>query len=233
MNGQEMVVEKPADGRTRRPKEMTRAVILERAYDMYLARDLIHGDERLSVVLESLGYTTGAGYQIWPNQAAFRLDLQVYIAERIDYASLAPLVDELRALRARFDEIGWDRYVLELGDLYHDYFVGREEFYLLLRFFAMGDDRPPEVTEAMRDAYVQLGWELEAALAAACDERGFLLKEDRSMPQLVGTITALAEGFALRHRVGPEIPPVEVDGRTHRPFSVALRAVILDYLIRQ
>lgn len=231
MNRGEVEASKSSNGRTRRPKEMTRAVILERAYEMYLARELTHGDERLSVVLESLGYTTGAGYQIWPNQAAFRLDLQVHIAERIDYASLAPLAEELGALRAR-DDIDWDQYVLELGDLYHDYFVGREEFYLILRFYAMGDDRPPEITEGMRDAYVQIGWQLEAGLAESCEARGFRLRENRSMTQLVGSISALAEGFALRHRVGPEIPQVEVDGRMHRPFSVALRALVLDYLVR-
>ena len=151
--------------------------------------------------------------------------------ERIDYASLAPLAEELGALRAR-DDIDWDQYVLELGDLYHDYFVNREEFYLILRFYAMGDDRPPEITEGMRDAYVQIGWELEAGLAASCEARGFRLREDRSMTQLVGSISALAEGFALRHRVGPEIPQVEVDGRMHRPFSIALRALVFDYLVR-
>ena len=30
--------------RSRQPKEMTRAAILERAYDMYLQKELVHGD---------------------------------------------------------------------------------------------------------------------------------------------------------------------------------------------
>ncbi len=212
------------DARTRRPKSMTRTVILERAYEMYLARELIHGDERLSLVLDSLGYTTGAGYQIWPNQAAFRLDLQVYIAERIDYASLESLVGELQAIREADYPI--EEHVLRIAELYHDYFICREEFFLVLRFYAMGDDRPPEVTEALRDSYVRQGWELDAALQAAMERRNYRLRAGRSMDELVVSITALVEGYALRHRVGPPAPPVEIGGRTWQAFSAALLSVI-------
>lgn len=223
-----MVSTKREVPRTRRPKSMTRAVILERAYEMYLARELIHGDERLSVVLDSLGYTTGAGYQIWSNQAAFRLDLQAYIAERIDYASLAPLAEQLAEIRSR--ELPWSEHVLEIAELYIEYFCRREEFYLILRFYAMGDDRPPEITEGMRDAYVQTGWELEAALIAAFEERGHRVRGEFSITQLSGSVTALAEGFALRHRVGPDVPQVEVEGTMRHPFAVAFLALINHYV---
>ncbi|MEM9564823.1 MAG: hypothetical protein AAGA93_19530 [Actinomycetota bacterium] len=203
---------------------MTRTVILERAYEMYLARELIHGDERLSLVLDSLGYTTGAGYQIWPNQAAFRLDLQVYIAERIDFASLEPLVDELQQIRDADYPV--EEHILRIAELYHDYFIGREEFYLVLRFFAMGGDRPPEVTEALRDSYVRQGWELDLALQAAMERRNYRLRAGRSMEELTTSITALVEGYALRHRVGPDAPLVEIGGQTWQPFSAGLLSII-------
>ena len=93
------------------------------------SRDLVHGDERLSTVLESLGYTTGAGYQIWPNQAAFRLDLQTYIAERIDYATARwPSPTSSQEIRDR--ELPLEEHILAIGDAYIDYFVSREEFFL-------------------------------------------------------------------------------------------------------
>lgn len=213
--------------RSRQPKEMTRAAILERAYDMYLEKELVHGDERLSTVLDSLGYTTGAGYQIWPNQAAFRLDLQVYIAERIDYASLAPIADELLAVRAK--NLPDDEHILAIGSTYYEYFRGCEQFFLVLRFFAMGDERPPEITEALRDGYVQLGWELDQVMEAAMVARGRRLRKGYTMPELVGTMTALAEGFALRDRVGPQLQALEIEGGSHHPFAVAMLAVINQY----
>jgi hypothetical protein len=222
-------MERPGDARTRRPKEETRAVILERAYEMYLRRDLIHGDERLSQVLDSLGYTTGAGYQIWPNQAAFRLDLQVYLAERIDYASVGAIREDIAAIHAR--KLPLDEQTLAVGDLYIEYFQQREEFYLSLRFYAMGDDRPSEITEAIRDGYTRLGWELTETLGRIMSDRGLVLREGHTMGQFAATLAALAEGFALRHRTGPEIEPVEIDGRQHHPFAVAMLAVVHQYTI--
>lgn len=206
---------------------MTQAAILAKAYDMYLNRELVHGDERLSLVLDSLGYTTGAGYQIWPNQAAFRLDLQVYIAEQIDYASLEPLVEQFQVIRKQ--NLSRDEHTLAIADAYHDYFSVCEEFFLILRFYAMGDDRPPEVTEALRDGYARLSWEMEAALTSSWERFGRRLKADRTIEQLTATITALAEGFALRRRVGPEVPLVNIAGGQHQPFSVAFLAVLDSY----
>lgn len=213
--------------RTRQPKEMTRAAILERAYEMYLRKELVHGDERLSTVLDSLGYTTGAGYQIWPNQAAFRLDLQVHIAERIDYASLAPVAEELMAVRER--NLPDAEHILAIASTYYEYFRGCEQFFLILRFFAMGEERPPEITEALRDSYVQIGWELDEVMQAALVARGRRLRDGYTMPELVGTLTALAEGFALRDRVGPALRPLEIHGGNQHPFAVAMLAVINQY----
>lgn len=227
MNADAMTTSKSPETRTRRPKSITRSVILERAYDMYVARELVHGDERLSLVLDSLGYTTGAGYQIWPNQAAFRLELQVYIAERVDYASLQPLLPELMKIRER--DLPFDEHVLAIAELYYDYLVHQEEFYLVLRFFAMNGDRPPEITEALRRSYETLGEEVEFALEANLERLGYRVRADRTVAQLSSTMTALAEGFALRERVGPSIEPVEIAGAGRIPFAAAMLAVVKDY----
>lgn len=222
------LISRPGDAKTRRPKEETRTVILERAYEMYRRRELVHGDERLSLVLDSLGYTTGAGYQIWPNQAAFRLDLQVYVAEKIDNPSLAALAEEIQAVHDR--ELLLDEHILAIGDLYIDYFTGREEFYLTLRFYAMGDERPQEITEAIRAGYTRLAREIAEAMSLAMERRDLELREGHSLDQLAATLTALAEGFALRRRTGPAIEPVQIEGRKHHPFSVAALAILREYV---
>lgn len=60
----------------RNPKDKTRAIIMTKAREM-TSRHL----PRLGAVLEDLGYTTGAGYQIWSNQQAFWDDLTDQLAE--------------------------------------------------------------------------------------------------------------------------------------------------------
>jgi hypothetical protein len=203
---------------------MTRATILERAYEMYLDRQITHGDERLSVVLDDLGYTTGAGYQIWPNQGAFRLELQVYIAENIEYADPAHVDREIAELFGQ--ELGFRQHTLAVGDLYADYFLGREDFYLTLRFLAMAEDRPPEVTTAMRDAYIRLGWGMAERFSRALDYHGRRMCDPFTVEQLATATTALVEGFALQHRIGLATEPVDVEGHAHHQFSVAFLALV-------
>ena len=218
---------KPGATRTRRPKSMTRATILERAYEMYLEREITHGDERLSVVLDDLGYTTGAGYQMWPNQGAFRLELQVYIAENIEYADPAHVDSQIADLSCQ--ELSFRQYTLAVGDLYADYFLGREDFYLTLRFLAMGEDRPHEVTTAMRDAYVRLGWGITERFTRALDVHGRRMRDPFTVEQLATATTALVEGFALQHRIGLAAEPVAAEGADHHQFSVAFLGLVEFY----
>ena len=202
---------------------MTRAAILERAYELYLERKITHGDERLSIVLEDLGYTTGAGYQIWPNQAAFRLDLQVYIAENIDYARVAHVADQIAALP--LDRLSFEEFVLAVGDIYVGYFRTREDFFLSLRFLAMDDDRPQQVTDAIRGGYQRLGWDLAERLEKALCLHGRRMRAPLTVEQFSTAITALLEGFALQQRVAVDGGPAEYAGGSHEPFSVAFLAL--------
>ena len=67
----------PAAG-TRRPRRETAQALLQQAFNM--ARE--SGDlPRAAHVVEALGMTTGALYQVWPNQAAFLEDVALFIAE--------------------------------------------------------------------------------------------------------------------------------------------------------
>jgi hypothetical protein len=188
-------------GRARQPKLVTRSLILEQAYEMYVRRELVQGDERLSLVLESLGYTTGAGYQIWPNQAAFRRDLQVYIAERLDYDSLLTCFVEV------VDDVGQRDHATDaveaMGERLARRLQDHEDFYLALRFLALGPDCPPEVAERMADGRSRVETALTAAFERLAAGRADELS--RLRPGLLAvSVLALLEGFALRARVVPD-----------------------------
>ena len=215
--------------RTRHPKEVTRATILQKAFEMYRDRELIHGDERLTVVLESLGYTTGAGYQIWANQAAFREDLKVYVAENIEYASLRSIEKEIVALAER--NLPWDKHVLAAGDQFIRVFLDREEFYLSLRFFAMAHDRPASITDGMKAAYEQSSWEAMTLFTAVLERFERELADGVDMRQFTAAVTAALEGYALQARVRPEQIDelIEVNGESHHQFSLTFLGIANQY----
>jgi hypothetical protein len=196
---------------------------------MYRDRELIHGDERLTVVLESLGYTTGAGYQIWANQAAFREDLKVYVAENIEYASLRSIEKEIVALAER--DLPWKEHVLAAGDQFIAVFLHREEFYLSLRFFAMADDRPDSITDGMKAAYEQSSWEAMTLFTSVLERFKRELADGVDMRQFTAAVTAALEGYALQARVRPEQidEPIEVDGEPHHQFSLTFLGIANQY----
>lgn len=215
--------------RTRRPKSTTRSIILAKAYEMYLDRRLTPGDERLAAVLSELGYTTGAGYQIWANQAAFREDLTGFIAENIDYASLRSAAAEIVELAAM--NLPFEQHTLAAGDRFINGFIGREEFYVKLRFLAMSDDRPDQVTQALMDAYEQSGWEAAQLFEVALRNFGLQVRSGLEMSDMTIAVTASLEGFALRHRVQPERidTKVEAHGGMHHLFSLVFLAILKDF----
>ena len=216
----------PATTRVRRPKATTRTIILQKAYEMYLDGQLTPGDERLAVVLNALGYTTGAGYQIWANQAEFRADLAVYIAENINYASLRSIQTEIVELGAM--DLPFEEHVLASGDLFMGYFLEQEDFYVKLRFVSMPEDRPSEITTAMQDAYEQASWEVSEVFTNTLTRFRRQLRPPLDMQHLTTAVTAAVEGYALRHRLQPEraSSPIEYRGGKHHPFSVVFLAIV-------
>ncbi len=216
--------------RTRRPKSATRSIILQHAHQMYLEGKLIPGDERLALVLEELGYTTGAGYQIWPNQAAFREDLIGFIAENIDYVSLRAAAGPILEIVAQ--NLPFEEHVLAAGDRFITGFLGREEFYLKLRFVALSDDqRPDDVTLALRAAYEKASWEACELFESVLEYFGRQLREPLVMHDLTGAVTAALEGYALRSRVQPERVSTDVasHGGNHHMFSLVFLAILKDF----
>lgn len=215
--------------RTRHPKSVTRATILQKAYELYLNREITHGDERLSTVLDELGYTTGAGYQIWANQAAFRDDLQVYVAENIEYATLASLAGHIQELHSK--NLSFDNQVLAGADLYIDMFLGREDFYLSLRFFAMAADRAKDITNALIQGYERLTWEMMSLFESVLNDHGRKMKAGLTLQDLAVATTALVEGYALRQRIQPDKlePSINYSDGVHHVFSIAFLGVVREF----
>lgn len=212
--------------RTRRPKEATRAAILAKAYELYLDKKLTPGDERLSVVLDSLGYTTGAGYQIWSNQAEFRQELQVYIAENIEYASLRAIAGQVAELdRLKLD---FDQRVLEGAERYITAFLGREDFYISLRFMSMPAERPPQITAAITQAYERLTWETSELFKNVLKVEGRRMKDGHTYDDLAVATSALAEGYALRNRFQPERIKTDIatEYGPYHAFSVSFLGIV-------
>lgn len=214
---------------TRRSKSVTRANILQAAFEMYMGRELERGNERLASVVDRLGYTTGAAYQIWPNQAAFRHDLSVYVAENIEYASLRGLTAKIVELAAM--NLPFEQHALAAGDLFIDSFLGREEFYLKLRFVEMKDDRPAEITSALRGAYDQSAWEAGQLISLGLERFQRRICEPLELSLLTGAVTAALEGYALRHRLQPEhvVAAPSKYGAPHYVFSLVFLAILKDF----
>ncbi len=196
---------------------------------MYLDGRLVPGDERLALVLRELGYTTGAGYQIWPSQAAFRNELREYIAENIDYASLRSVAPEMAELHAQ--GLSFEEHVLAAGDIFIRSFLGREEFYIKLRFVALADGRPDRVTCALRDAYEQATWEATQVFESTLAKFERRIREPLTMRDLTGAVTAALEGFALRERVQPEAVSKDLSthGGGHHIFSIVFLTILNDF----
>lgn len=200
---------------------------MQQAYEMYLSKELEPGDEKLALVLERLGYTTGAGYQIWQNQAEFRRDLAVHVAENIEYASLAPIAEDARELALR--NLPFEEHVLYAGDLFVKVYLQRQEFFLSLRFFAMDEEqRPDEITKTLIDAYERSSREVSDVLMTGLERFGRRLREPITMRQVTGALTALLEGYTLRTRVQPETvnSPINWNGEDHHMFSVVFLSLL-------
>lgn len=179
-------------------------------------------------MLDELGYTTGAGYQIWANQAAFRDELQVFIAENIEYASLTAMGDEIERLHDL--KLPFDRQVLAGADMYVANFLGREDFYLSLRFYAMAE-RPQEITDAVIQGYERLTWQTTGLFEKVLADHGRRMKPGVDVLDLAVSATALAEGYALRLRIQPDRvrPEVEfLDGK-HHAFSIAFLGMVKEF----
>lgn len=180
-------------------------------------------DIRLVDVVRAEGMTTGAAYQIWPSQDAFRRDVAVHVASAFDWAGpelIASKVSELVASGASREE-----RLRTIGRLYFENFCANEEYFTVLQLYAVRN-ASPELAEALQrgydvvhDGFVQL---FEFLLVSS----GLQMRAPYIIDDLAVVVTALTEGLAMRTRVQPERVrtsiPADDGGEDWHIYSAAL-----------
>lgn len=165
---------------------------------------------RVSDVVASVGQTTGAAYQIWPSQDRFQDALAAYMVE---HSVWTQPVEQLEALHNELDA-GFDSFpefmrrvaLALLGCL-----AGNPEYYLQLHFDAVAFHETTLRT-AMRRNYETYHHAVTGLVEKAMAHFEVGSEPSRGVDDLIATITAVAEGFAIRslidgHRlIRPEHP---------------------------
>ena len=210
--------------RRRRPVAETRELILRAGHRLLAERGFRDQvDIRLADAVKAAGYTTGAAYQIWKSQAEFQRELALHIVgETGDWAGVETIGDDLEAVL--LSEPSFEEMVRAAGGLYMRSFLGREEFYTMLPFFA-SRERHPDVTEAMRRGYDGVHEDFRLLFAALLELYGRTFREPFELDDLCVSATALAEGLALRHRVDPDRIRDEI-GDPEAPWHIYSAALV-------
>lgn len=187
------------DGKSRRrPKEQTRREILDTALAMMIddgATEQI--DLRLSSVLDHMGLTSGAAYNIWASQGAFQQDLARHLVREYTWAG-----PDQNDIKIDFDAEPTDE-IRRLAELYLDSLTDETQFYLTLKFWGVKNPSA-ELRESVTRSYAgnhdiwrffyQMGFEWA----------GLRLRAGYTLDDFVIMATTITEGAALRHRFEPK-----------------------------
>ena len=154
-------------------------------------------DLRLSSVLEHMGLTSGAAYNIWPTQQAFQRDLAHHLIG--EYSWAGPDHNEIK-----FDPTAEPTdEVRRLARLYLESFTDDTQFYLALRFWGVKDPSAA-LQEAVRAGYSVNHEQWRLFYLFGFDWAGLRIRDGYSLDDFVVMATMVTEGAALRHRFEPE-----------------------------
>lgn len=190
------------------PKEKTRELLLRAGRQRVIAEGLPEGmDVKLTDVLRDVGLSTGAAYNIWASQKAYRQDLSLHMAETFEWADATAVLTAIDALP---DDSTMDDWIRTVADTYFPLFIAHMDFFVVLHFWSVNDPRP-ELVEALKRGYDEVHESFKAIYQEAVDRYGLKLIEPYSADDATIMITGTIEGFALRHRFEPE--RLVTDGR--------------------
>lgn len=190
------------------PKEKTRELLLRAGRQRVIAEGLPEGiDVKLTDVLGDVGLSTGAAYNIWASQKAYRQDLSLHIAESFEWADATAVLTAIEALP---EDSTMDDWVRTVSDTYFPLFVANMDFFVVLHFWAVKDPRP-ELVEALKRGYDEVHESFKAIYQEAVEHYGLQLIEPYTPDDATIMITAAIEGFAVRHRF--ESQRLTTDGR--------------------
>ena len=190
---------RPKDGRSRRqPKEQTRRDILDAALQIMVddgATEQI--DLRLSTVLDHMGLTSGAAYNIWSSQGEFRRDLAHHLLEEYSWAG-----PDHNEIKIDFDARPTDE-IRRLAELYLWSLTDDTQFYLTLRFWGVKDPSE-ELQQSIQAGYAANHDLWRRFYRDGFDWAGLRLRDGYTLDDFVVMATMVTEGAALRHRFDPD-----------------------------
>lgn len=188
---------------------------------------------RISDVVASVGQTTGAAYQLWSSQEKYQRALTDYMLESTFWVEPRTAIDAIHEKLER-DGNSFNATIREIcGALIHC-LVGQPEYYVHLHFWAVAFHEA-DIREAMRQGYERFHGEFTALYAALFAKHGVKIRPEYSIDDLATTITAMAEGFAIRALVDAQRAgtPLKVAGVVGEPtwelFSNAVAAVVAGF----
>jgi len=152
---------------------------------------------RLSNVLQHMGLTSGAAYNIWSSQGDFQHDLAHHLISEYSWAG-----PDQNEVKLDFDADPTDE-IRRLAELYLDSLTNDTQFYLTLRFWGVKDPSA-ELIASVKDGYANNHDLWRFFYSLGFQWAGLRIRDGYTIDDFVVMATLVTEGAALRHRFEPE-----------------------------
>lgn len=248
----------------RRPRSELRALLLETGRQILLCEGLGTGAERLTFkrVFDQIQRREGIRVtnasvigRVWENQADYQADVLALIATDDRWAEVKASVEKLAPIVARADrstEEGRWRAVAEVcrvgGRTSLDLLVASPTWRAWIGIWSLSGTQPSvsqdaseeamqRIDDALRQTYEVITSQYEVAYRAMLEALGFRIRKPFTLRQVTVSISAMAEGCALRDRVeGRSIRgirrPTGPEGKSQEwtLFSVAIEGLVRQFI---
>jgi hypothetical protein len=154
-------------------------------------------DLRLSNVLDHMGLTSGAAYNIWASQGDFQYDLAHHLISEYSWAG-----PDQSEVKLDFDADPTDE-IRRLAELYLDSLTDDTQFYLTLRFWGVKDPSA-ELIASVKDGYANNHDLWGFFYRVGFQWAGLRIRDGYTLDDFVVMASMVTEGAALRHRFEPE-----------------------------
>jgi hypothetical protein len=206
--------------RPRRSSDETRALMLAAGIDIAFNYAQEGSDAAISSVLAHIrltdvaaraseiagpgsSITTGAIYQLWPSQGAFQADLLLHAISDASH----PAGDSTIELGLKALSNGATPQQALVRAINNDYTVARENPAVWVDFSSYLVANHPRVRDALKASYTNLADSMEGFYELILRLDGRELLPGIEIINFSASITAVVEGFILRHRVEPHRVP--------------------------
>lgn len=231
--------------RKRRTREETRALLLDAAVRVVLARS--NGDhgastnplagvritdalEEVNRVLRELDpeaaeMTTGAVYNIWPSQE----DFQMALLDKVLTDAAVPGIDRVKAAleEGLRDGVDWRELVVRCFGVDFEVSFQAPTMFLMIGMTALAPaERLAAMNVTSNERYVAETGEIVKRILR---HGGRKMVPGRSVADLVWAIEALESGYLLRRRSFPDVTSRRVGGRT--VVQAAILALVEEFTV--